>query len=629
MGAKWMEAVDAKKMTSQDEISKISQLIGDYRAEWLKDKVFEFFSVPKYLTELQNARPCVLVGDRGTGKTTVLRGLSYEGQYALQGEDLEAIEHIGVYFLIKRSQTYAFQGPELSEDKWTRIFGHYINLAVCELFLEFIDWYNVRTEVQIVLPTNVTSDLLASLGLPESSAPIQNILRRERIEFEAYINNAADAPYPRLSMLGSPIEILLEGFGMLQPFQGKSFSILVDEYEALLDYQQRVFNTLIKQSGGYYSLKIGVRNLGWRCKETLSQGELLKSPEDYALIEINQKLKGADYKKFAASVVTQRLHDVTKINIESDPSQLLPGISEDDEAELLGVSAKASAIRRELEQQLDSSKLDKINFTPLQLYFLDFWAKAKHQSLADSYEEAVVNEKQWFVRYNNYKHAILYTLRGGKAGIRKYYCGWDTLVLMSAGNIRYLLQLVSQCIGLHLSENKSLETPIAFSTQTVAAQNVGKANLFELEGLSTNGAQLTRLLLGLGRVFQLMAANPEGHAPEVNEFELEGASSLRLVETLRESIMHIALVRIPGTKPTGAGDTKDWQYMLHPIFSAFFVFSPRRKRKMQILTDDFIGLIDDPRKFVPKVLESQRRLNLVDDILPEQLELFGGYYGGD
>src|SRR5581483_4837293 len=81
---------------------QLSELFGSYKAEWLKGRVFQFFTAPDYLPELTTGRPCVLVGGRGTGKTTVLKGLSYEGQYVLTGGRAEQVSGWKYYGLYQR-----------------------------------------------------------------------------------------------------------------------------------------------------------------------------------------------------------------------------------------------------------------------------------------------------------------------------------------------------------------------------------------------------------------------------------------------------------------------------------------------------------------------------------------------
>ena len=101
-------------MTSNsEELQKqLSDLFGSYRAEWLQEKVFDLYTEPRYFPELTTRQSCVLVGGRGTGKTTVLRGLSYLGQYALsQKVDASARQEpqfIGLYHRINTNHVAAF-----------------------------------------------------------------------------------------------------------------------------------------------------------------------------------------------------------------------------------------------------------------------------------------------------------------------------------------------------------------------------------------------------------------------------------------------------------------------------------------------------------------------------------------
>lgn len=140
--------------------------------------------------------------------------------------------------------------------------------------------------------------------------------------------------------------------------------------------------------------------------------------------------------------------------------------------------------------------------------------------------------------------------------------------------------------------------------QTEVAQRVGSMSLAELEGLSVDGARLTKLLLALGRVFQVMAAEAQGHAPEMNQFQVvadegpvqEGSIAAAVERLLNAAVMHLALIRSAGNKPGNVGDTKDYDYMIHPIYSPFFVFSYRRKRKMTLRPETVLGLIQRPRQ---------------------------------
>ena len=163
----------------------------------------------------------------------------------------------------------------------------------------------------------------------------------------------------------------------------------------------------------------------------------------------------------------------------------------------------------------------------------------------------------------------------------------------------------------------------------------GQKNLRQLEGLSLNGAKLTRFLLSLGRVFQVMAANPVGHTPEVNQFHLstdiKSTADRNVIEDLvKEGIMHLALLRYSGSKLQAEADVRAFDYVIHPIYASFFTFGHRRKRKIELSDDLVLGLAERPKETIAYLLREQRRELLdsdeVDD-LPEQMELFAGFYG--
>lgn len=617
---------------------QLSEVFGSYKAEWLKERLYDFFTAPDYLPELTTARPCVLVGGRGTGKTTVLRGLSYQGQFALSGQVAKTIpqwKFYGLYLRVNTNRVTAFKGPEVEETTWVKLFGHYTNLLLCDLVVRFLSWYRLYTDTDVELGPSGCADIAASLQVAHATTvrELGQNINSARLKFEAYINNVADGGRPPISMQGAPVDALFEAIADTKPFRDKLFFFLLDEYENFEDYQQQVFNTLIKHSGHQYTFKVGVRELGWRVRSTLNPNEQLIHPADYVKITIADKLQGDNFKKFATLVCNARLSrlEVPNQSVIQSIEDALPGLSEDDEAKLLGVDEHLARIKSDLKQHCPPPLLLFVQgLKPLELWVMKFWAESQHIPVLDVVEEAFRDRPTWEDRYNNYKHAALYSIRRRKRGITKYYAGFDVFTQVAASNIRYLIELVDQSLLLHVREGKNLSEPVAPETQTKAAQGVGKKNLGELEGLSVHGAQLTKLVLGLGRVFQVMAAQPEGHAPEVNQFHLSEREDELIVPDevdalLKSAVMHLALLRYPGNKLAEEGETRDYDYLIHPIFSAFFVFSYRRKRKMLLSAHDVLGLVRNPHEYIPKILARQNRT--ADEELPEQVMLFEGYYG--
>ncbi len=619
----------------QEEVNPYTHLyhlLGSTRAEWLGEELYELFTEPSYFPELQTNRPCILVGGRGTGKTTVLKGLSYEGQTVLRpSSDPRQWSYFGLYHRVDTNRVTAFNGDELTYDKWSRLFGHYFNLTFTLSVLTFLEWFEDETNAEIRIPDEEMELVARSLGILEPVSDTRELAHKVRmalVEFEASVNNIADGDPQGLSMLGAPIDQLIGALRNLPEFEGKVFFLLIDEYENYLEYQQQVVNTLVKHAGNAYTFKIGMRQLGWKVRSTLSPGQQLMYPADYELIEVEERLEGDYFRDFATRVCQGRLDHLSRM-LGSEPisvSELLPGMSEEDEARRLGVYSKVQEIRSELTSF--GEPLDQLEEVPeLQAYLLLFWSRSQNSSLISEMRDFRKNPSKWQTRYQNYKHALLYTIRRGMIGHRKYYCGWDTFLLVSSSNIRYVLELVYESLKRRLDENQRSLGPVSPELQTAAAESVGARALKELEGVSIYGAQLTKLVLGLGRVFSVMASDAEGHTPEVNQFFFDPSlvdSTDEQEGLLRAAVMHLALVRKPGTKLMEPAATQDYDYWLHPVFAPFFIYSHRRKRKIQLNMELLEGLVHRPRSTIRYILSSTNRS--ADEELPEQLRMFEGYY---
>lgn len=622
----------------------LASIFGLYKAEWLNGQLFSLFSEPSYFPELKTNRPCVLIGGRGTGKTTVLRGLSYQGRFAFSQNDPAEIDswtQVAMYHRVNPNRVTAFTGPELSAERWTRVFAHYMNLLLCVQLTSFLEWRRDQSGRAIELKGNSLERLCSSLHLDHANSLTQlsTLLDRALIDFEACINNIADGTLPQLSAQGAPIDIYTTELAKLHAFEQTQFIFLIDEYENFLDYQQIVANTLIKHSEGPYTFKIGVRELGWRKRETLNENERLVHPADYHLIDISEQFDHSRFKAFASKVCAARFAAKSQPEtpaVEGGIEALFPGISESDEAELLGVDSVISDAKHDIEASGDTALQSQASeLTGLELFFLWHWSSSAQasDSFINNLREYLTGAEQWVTRYGNYKYSYLFAIRKGKRGVRKHYAGWDTFCRLACGNIRYLLELVHQSVLL-LNSDTLPPMGIDAKTQTKAAEAVGKKNLGELEGVSVDGARLTKLLLSLGRIFEVMAGDPTGHTPEVTQFEVtppevdcQDVSESDIDKLLRAAVMHLALVRRPGSKLTDESDTRAFDYMMHPIFAPFFVFSHRRKRKMKLKPAQLLGMIETPAATIREVLAEAGRSE--EPPLPDQLELFQGFYHGN
>ena len=449
-----------------EALARLSELFGAHKAEWLGPRLFDLFSAPSYFPQMTTSRPCILVGGRGTGKTTVLRGLSYQGRFELEGREKTTLTlwpYYGFYYRVDTNKVAAFKGPELSHIDWRRRFAHYMNLLMSVQVLRFLSWFQATSQIPTDLRKSDLANIAAAFNIevPTTNMDLLRQLDGSLTEFEAHINNVADGSGPSLSMQGAPVGLLFESIKRLDVFTDKLFFFLIDEYENLEDYQQELMNTLIKHSGELYSFKICVRELGWRVRTTVSGNESLISPADYIRIDISEVMRGSEFDEFSHKVCQDRLAALAEGDgeIVAEIRDLLPPLSEEEEARLLGIHDHNADTLRELQQIGPPDVV--AHLTPMEICLLQYWAEGHDQSVHQVFDDFQRNTRTWRTRVDNYQHALLYTLRQGRPGIRKYYAGWDTFIQLSGGNIRFLLQLVEESLTRHLRDEHRLHEPLS------------------------------------------------------------------------------------------------------------------------------------------------------------------------
>lgn len=601
-------------MNLDEKLARLDELFGSYKAEWLNEKIFHFFAAPSYFTSLKDKRPCVLMGGRGTGKTTVLRGLSYKGQYALNQKNIDLFDennYIGIYFRCDTNHVHAFKGKGIDDEKWMKIFAHYFNLILTSKILEFIVWHKEHKPDDDMLSEHACCLIATSLHLGDgirNYSRLMEELETAMYKFQADINNIADCNMPKLSLAGDPIKIVTEQARKLKQFHDKTFYLLIDEYENLLNSQQQIVNTLLKHIPQSYTIKIGVREMGWRVKYTMNPQENVIDPADYVLFNIVDEFTDVTpdkFESFARDVCQLRIKDLFEEDgVDFDIEQALSNLPYEEEAIKLGV--EQTKLYKNILEYEKKNGVD-LGVSPLYKFFLSYWSESHDLILNDEIVDYLNNTKDWNTRYENYKYSLLFKIRIGRgsSGIQKYYAGWSTFVKLSNGNIRYLMELVYRSYYLYLQEGGDISKPVSADIQTKAARNVGWKNLTELEGTWNNGAQLTRMVQTLGTIFSKLAKHGDNSAPETVQFEIEGERSHRTEELIQAGIMNLAFVRMPANKQSGRGSVKEFMYSLHPIFAPYFIYSFRRKRKMVLSDAEFLLCVDNPKNAVKDILKNK------------------------
>lgn len=610
---------------------QISEYFSDYRAEWPLPYFASLFVRPPYFTKLQALRPCLLIGGRGTGKTTALKSLRFDAVgAATPGDSTASTSYLGIYIRMNKNRVRAFVNSELPEPVALKAFAHYFNILACQELCRLAAWLSSKDQPK------VQADCLAliskAFGLPESVGSIDELLKtlnQSVVQLEFWINNGGRGETPSLSIAEAPVRYLAEALQQCGALGSRQIFCCIDEYENLSAGQQALLNAYLKHSEPPLSYKIGLRRGGLLTRNTIDGGDQIATPDDYVEIDIKEE----EFERFAVEVINHRLTQARKTGISvGEARQFLPELPFDEEAQALGCERISNEVTDVISKACPALLDWAATIPSTRLYFLKYWSDSGNGDICALAHDWQSNSATWDTRIGNYGYASLFWLSKGRKGarIRKYYAGLDTFVALASGNIRYFLELVDFAISEQLKDldHGAAEIYLSPKAQTLAARAVAKRRLDQLEGLSERGVELKRLVLAIGKVFFELARDPAGRSPEQNSFVLSGggASKERVAALLNDGVAHLAFESSPKTKLTSSSELRDEEYRLHPIYCPFFEYSHRRKRRITIDPESILKLSAEPSKAISEMVGSRAQLPVKD--LPEQLAMFSDFFEG-
>jgi hypothetical protein len=493
---------------------------------------------------------------------------------------------------------------------------------MCLGLIDLACWYAEVTGIPVKVTRHGLDKVSESLCLShrEDLPGMRETVLESLVGFERSLQARLRGDGPDLSLQGAPVGYLANELMETDQFGDKLLFFLFDEFENLEPYQQQVVNTLIKHCGATYSIKLGMRPYGWKSRLTIT-GETLMEPADYSIVPIGKA--GPEFEELAERICNDRLQAVRSegIQVGRDVREILPGLSLEEEFNLLGGRQLTASIRHDYLNK----GLSEIEMTDWELYTVhlfresDETAKNVAEIAAFDRDGAKLAQKM-----NNYGYAALFTIRRGRTGTRKYYGGWDTLLKLAGGNLRFLLWLVHECLIRQLRGNHKLEDGVSPSIQTEAAIDVAERVLKELPDESQQAGKLIYLVLGLGRIFQVLAASPRGHLPEATQFsrKLGPARQADVSAALEDGVRHLALVEYQATKMQVLS-VKENDFALHPVFSPFFCYSHRRKRKLALSDAELAGLMRNPGEHVGVLKRLKADVSVE---MPQQMSLYEEVY---
>lgn len=621
------------------------------RAEQMTDLWKYYVPVPG----IDNAaKPLIVEGGRGSGKTMFFLCNSWReklSQYKKEKQDIALLldeeSFIGIYYRVDTS--FVATMKEKNRDNWDAVFETYFTLCLLKelvLFFNAIYDNDLMCEKGLLsIIKNVSSKIdknCSASSCDEMLSYIEEYL--DSIEDLINSSNAMNFELPyRYLKVSRTISSIVDEFNKIIK-KNILFKIFVDEYETLLDNQQRIVNTLIKHSTYPVIYNIGLRPEGMRIKQTISDTEPLEAPHDFEFLELgignknyNNILKEICKKRILSAKELGRLPEYAVENIEF----YLGKYSIDDEITSIISSNVKPKFFEKLKQTIkllgknEGLELDQlneyieklcINASPLnaKLHYLLLNTKTQYSpTLKELYKEYITNSDRYKEWLHNRKFGILFLLARDYKKSKMYY-GFDVYSALSSGIVRYFLELCENAFKFAYLNSFDWQDPIAPEIQTEAAKHVSSYKIRDIVGYKPYGRELRVFVQYLGQIFQELhlSENITLGEPEPNHFYTDDLSINDNVDKiLSSSIMWNVIQVDEANKRKNANlSSETVDYHLNKIYIPYFGISYRDKRKIKISCENLEKLLSGNAKIAKEVVKEYIKRSK-DDNNDENIQL--------
>lgn len=265
--------------------------------------------------------PMFIIGGKGSGKTHLLRYLSFQVRQIKHKESLlEGIKNdgfLGLYLRCSGMNASRFCGKGISDEVWHSIFAYYFELWTAKNSLSAIltiskSFKNSKLEKEFckkfvsLFDVPPRSDITS---LNDANLYIENLLK----SLDYAVNNCIYEKNIFPSILctsGSLIYNIPTIFNEVFLIDKIIFQYIFDEFENFEKIHQQIYiNTLLRERRGDCSIKIGSRLIGIKTHKTLCADEENKQGSEFELINLDDYYRGSgkQFSEFAIRLINTRL----------------------------------------------------------------------------------------------------------------------------------------------------------------------------------------------------------------------------------------------------------------------------------------------------------------------------------
>lgn len=627
--------------------SIINPFVGCTARDMKYDEIRQYWCSPFELYHLNESElllsrtPIVIEGIRGSGKTMILKYLSYSIQKEyVEGNTIEekysffTKRSFGIYFRYKDDFCNLFTQLVCSTVEREKLFRNYFELFIVRELLEDIrDLYRNSSAVEMLetiekvleIPVNSFNDALEEIN--KRIIKLDDAINESDIEQDWYEKIASSLHNSNL------LKNLIKAISMnVYGWHDTLFVILLDEYENL-GVLQTIVNTLIKQVDDTINLtyRIGVRPAGMdKNNSTYVGDERLQVDRDYILrrLEYNDF---SDYKRFAMEISNRRLENIDTYKQKglTDISKLL-GKRENFDWEAANIARGNKQFNQLFKkypfpasEQERIIKLLSCNEKLLEMYnILLVYRGEMYTEVADTFNKYVECRKNKELKKakgkihtydlgygDKYRLTLLYLLLS-LYGEKKLYYSFNTFLYLSSGSINDFISLCRNTFKLvdnDILEELSAGNTIPANLQTYGAIDTAEDQRRKVTQGSRHGNELYSFIDNMGGIFEEYHRDIEAKYPETNQFAFSDENQIRNDKELNEYLIELinsgAIIKKSNRQLKSPGKTRGNIYKLNRIFAPIYQFSYRTRGgiNQMITPEQFREMLFkaiDPKKII-------------------------------
>lgn len=610
--------------------------------------------------------PIIIEGARGSGKTMILKRLSFfcQKENFASNKVIEGISnagYLGIYFRYSADYSSLFDALNCSKMYRERLFEGYFQMGLCLELIHII--HEIENELCEEEKNKLLSNISAIVGEYVQNFEMlikwieRNIRKQDEIIRKSQYLSVDE------NMDGQQVVPVFDIIDAVQSsvsaFRKVLFIIIIDEFENIGAYQ-RVINTYIKQMEGKngYTFRIGVRPEGIRDYTTNVAGEFLQDGRDYIKKQliVSSDDRTANYSRFVKSVINTRLNMVPIFNQSGIEIDTLLGKKEDYEWEAnYHVKGRkehfSEAFLDKTELQIKEISDVIMDDNPIvEAYFL--MRLKRGESLADISKMKNENlqklntentKKYRLDMRDKYKASLLFWLIDkykAKYNTKKLYYSFSTYLYLSCGSIYDFIGLCRTVFDELESDyfvNFESNPEISPIVQSRAAQKYAESQLEKVRINHDYGPQMYQFVKNMCDLFGYYHKGDLCTTyPETNQFYVSGNfDSTGVNKEIWSSLLRwgVIIKKTSFQRATLSISSKAQLYYVNKSYYPIFGISCRIRGGFNYaltndVWDNMITTIVDPATLVKgsvrrkKEINGQVKKNSGDDIDKFQMSLF-------